>query len=242
MNKAMYAAASGMAAEQAKLDVIAGNLANSDAVAFKGSAMEFAELTDGSQALGTTPRSSYIRFDQGKLVKGGGPFDLAIEGTGFFTVRRPDGETVYTRDGRFERASDGSLRSADGDTLPGVKLPADASNVGVAANGTVTGDTGKRKGETFGHIALALFAAPDALRSLGGTAFAATQASGPAKMTPAGAHGAGTLAFGMLEKSNVSIMTEMMEILGAQRAFEANSKGVQAADEMQRIANNINRS
>ncbi len=242
MNKAMYAAASGMAAEQAKLDVIAGNLSNSDAVGFKGSAMEFAELTDGKQTLGTTQRGTFVRFEQGKLAKSGGPFDLAIQGNGFFAIHRADGSTAYTRDGRFSRAHDGSLQNADGDTLRGVTLPKDATGLAVDANGRVTGDTSTEKKVTFGQIALATFAAPDALRSVGGTTFEATHASGDARSVTPGHDGAGTLAFGMLEKSNVSIMTEMMEILSAQRAFEANSKGVQAADEMQRIANNINRS
>jgi flagellar basal-body rod protein FlgG len=242
MNKAMYAAASGMAAEQAKLDVIAGNLANADAVGFKASAMEFAELTDGSRTLGASERGTFVRFDQGKLVKGGGAFDLAIEGNGFFAVHRPDGSTVYTRDGRFSRGSDGALRDGDGNVLPGVKLPADVANVSVARDGRVTGDTGTAKTALLGHVRVATFAAPDALRSIGGTSFVPTAASGAPHVGEPGKRGAGTLAFGMVERSNVSIMTEMMEILGAQRAFEADSKGVQAADEMQRIANNINRS
>lgn len=242
MNKAMYAAASGMAAEQAKLDVVAGNLANADAVGFKGSAMEFAELTDGSQALGATARGTYVQFGQGKLMKSGGPFDLAIDGAGFFAVRTPGGETAYTRDGRFSRGSDGALRNADGALLAGIVIPADAANVTVARDGTVFADTGGAAKHAIGHVHLAVFPAPEALRSLGGTTFAATRAAGTPHVTTPGTRGAGSVSFGMVERSNVSIMEEMMEILNAQRAFEANSKGVQAADEMQRIANNINRS
>jgi flagellar basal-body rod protein FlgG len=241
MNKAMYAAASGMAAEQAKLDLIAGNLSNADAVGFKASAIEFAELTDGTQTLGTTQRGTHVVFDQGKLMKSGGPFDLAIDGAGFFAVRRADGSTAYTRDGRFSRRSDGTLANADGCTLAGVKIPEDAVNLSVDAAGSVYADVAAGKHQPVGRIALALFAAPDELRSSGGTTFTATEASGRARSVKPGEHGAGTLAFGMLEKSNVSIMGEMMEILSAQRAFEANSKGVQAADEIQRIANNLNR-
>ena len=242
MNKAMYASASGMAAEQAKLDLIAGNLSNADAVAFKASAMEFAELTDGSQTLGTTERGTHVVFAQGKLMKSGGPFDLAIDGAGFLAVRSADGSIVYTRDGRFSRRGDGTLGNADGSSLPGVTIPADAVNVSVDKNGAVFADVTAGKHQTIGRISLVLFASPEGLRCLGGTSFVATPASGHARSVLPGEHGAGTLAFGMLERSNVSIMTEMMEILSAQRAFEANSKGVQAADEMQRIANNINRS
>jgi flagellar basal-body rod protein FlgG len=241
MNKAMYASASGMAAEQAKLDLIAANLSNADAVAFKASAMEFAELTDGSQALGTTERGTHVVFTQGKLMKSAGPFDLAIDGAGFLAVRSHDGSVEYTRDGRFSRRADGTLGNAGGCTLPGVMIPADAVNVSIDKNGAVFADVTAGKHQQIGRVAIVLFAAPEALRSLGGTAFAATPASGRARSVMPGEHGAGTLAFGMLEKSNVSIMTEMMEILSAQRAFEANSKGVQAADEIQRIANNINR-
>jgi flagellar basal-body rod protein FlgG len=241
MNKAMYAAASGMAAEQAKLDLIAGNLSNADAVGFKSSAMEFAELTDGTQTLGTTQRGTQVVFAQGKLMKSGGPFDLAIDGAGFFAVKREDGSTAYTRDGRFSRRSGGSLGNADGCTLTGVKIPEDATNATVDASGTVYADVAAGKHQRLGRIAIALFASPEGMHSLGGTTFAATQASGHARSVMPGEQGAGKLAFGMLEKSNVSIMTEMMEVLSAQRAFEANSKGVQAADEMQRIANNINR-
>ncbi len=241
MNRAMFAAASGMAAEQSHLDSIAGNLANAEEVGFKGTTMEFSELTDGRSVLGTAPRGERVIFGQGKLVKGGGPFDLAIEGQGFFVLHRPDGSMTYTRDGRFERASDGTLRSADGGTLAGVRIPGDARDVRVGRDGSVTAAGEKAERIPLGTVMLATFSAPERLRSVGGTTFLATPASGGAHAARPGVHGAGTTAFGMLEKSNVSILESMMEILSAQRAFEANSKGVQAADEMQRIANNINR-
>jgi flagellar basal-body rod protein FlgG len=242
MNKAMYAAASGMGAEQQKLDSIAGDLANADDVAFKGSVMEFAELTDGSQALGAVASGSHVLFTQGKLTQGGGPFDLAIDGNGFFVLHRRDGTTAYTRDGRFARAADGTMRNADGARLADVTIPKDAAGVSVDRSGTIYADTDKQKHAVIGHVKLATFAAPEALASLGGTVFEATTASGAPRIDAPGSRGSGNIAFGMLEKSNVSIMQAMMEILDAQRAFEANAKGAQAADEMQRIANNINRS
>ncbi len=238
----MYAAASGMALEQAKLDLIAGNLANADAVGFKGSTMDFAELTDGGQTVGATARGSHIVFAQGKLMKSGGAFDIAIDGEGFFAVRARNGLTAFTRDGRFSRATDGTLRTADGNALPGVKLAPDAANVTVDKSGAVFADIKAGTHVQVGKIALAVFAAPQALRSIGGTTFEPTRASGSPQFVVPGSRGSGAIAFGMLEKSNVSIMEEMMEILSAQRAFEANAKGVQAADEVQRIANNISRS
>lgn len=242
MNRAMIAAASGMSAEQAKLDVIAGNLANADEVGFKSSAMEFAEMTDGRNAIGSANAGTRVLFTQGKLEKTNGPFDLAIDGNGLFALKRSDGHTVFTRDGQFARAADGTLRAQSGAVLEGVKIPADAMAVSVDESGRVFGDTHGGKHELLGHVKVAMFEAPDALRSLGGTVFEATQASGPAHYVAPNTRGAGRMCFGMLEKSNVSIMEAMMEVLTAQRAFEANAKGVQAADEMLRIANNINRS
>ena len=242
MNKAMYAAASGMALEQAKLDVIAGNLANADAVGFKGSTMDFAELTDGGQTVGATARGSHIMFAQGKLMKSGGAFDIALDGEGFFAVNARNGVTAFTRDGRFTRATDGTLRTADGNTLPGVKLAPDATKISVDKSGGVFADVKAGAHVQVGKISIAIFSAPQALRSVGGTTFEPTQASGGPQFVVPGSRGSGSIAFGMLEKSNVSIMEEMMEILSAQRAFEANAKGVQAADEIQRIANSISRS
>jgi flagellar basal-body rod protein FlgG len=124
--------------------------------------------------------------------------------------------------------------------LRDVTIPANALAVNVAADGRVSIDTAERKDVTLGRITLATFAAPEALRSLGGTVFAATRDAGPPQRVVPGAtvH----LAFGALEKSNVSVIESMMAILTAQRAYEANAKGVQAADEMQRIANNLHRS
>ena len=134
------------------------------------------------------------------------------------------------------------MRNADGARLAGVTIPSDAVAVSVDRTGTIFADTEKAKHTQIGHVKIATFAAPEALASLGGTVFEATTASGAPRVGVPGSHGGGSIAFGMVERSNVSIMQSMMEILDAQRAFEANAKGAQAADEMQRIANNINRS
>jgi len=241
MNRAMQAAASGMAAEQARLESIAGNLANSNAIGFKGSTLEFGELTDGHRPIGSAPSGTRLVLKQGKLQESGGPFDIAIDGQGFITVQRPSGEIAYTRDGRFTRTRAGLLQNDAGAHLSGIRVPADALKATVEADGRVYVDTPNVKHQSIGRVSIALFAAPDALRSLGGTLFEATAASGRAHYVAPGTAGAGTVAFGMLERSNVSIMDSMMEILSAQRAFEANAKGVQAADEMLRIANNITR-
>ena len=237
----MEAAASGMAAQQQHLEIIADNLANAEVAGFKGSAATFADVRAGAVGLGTTTLGRHALLTQGKLEHSGGPFDVAIDGAGFFVVER-DGATGYTRNGEFARGADGRLRNAAGWMLRGVRVPDDALTVRVERDGRVLADTAERKDVAIGTLRLAEFPAPEALHSLGGTMFAATDASGPAHFIAAGHVGGPSLAFGMLERSNVSVIESMMEILAAQRAYEANSKGVQAADEMLRIANNLHRS
>ncbi|MGD0474615.1 MAG: flagellar hook-basal body protein [Candidatus Velthaea sp.] len=241
MNRAMYAAASGMAAQQTNLDIIADNLANADVAGFKGAAASFGDVNaGGTLGLGTAEIGRHPVFEQGKLMKSGGPFDLAIDGAGFFRVEK-NGASAFTRAGEFTRAADGTLRNADGWALRGVHLPADALNASVERDGRVVVDTPAVKHRIVGRVDLAAFRAPEMLRSLGGTIFTQTPESGaPQQIVPG--TGRSTIAFGMLEKSNVSIVESMMQILTAQRAYEANAKGVQAADEMLRIANNLHRS
>jgi flagellar basal-body rod protein FlgG len=247
----MYAAASGMAAQQTNLEVIADNLANADVAGFKQVVASFTDVNaGGTLGLGTATAGKHAIFSQGKLMHSGGPFDVAIDGDGFFRVERA-GTLAYTRNGEFARAADGTLRNADGWSLRDIRIPADATAVHVATNGRVTIDVPAAAGTTeaaagaagraIGTVRLATFAAPEELLPLGGTVFAATHDSGPERRIDAGRATGPNIQFGMLERSNVSIIESMMQILTAQRAYEANAKGVQAADEMQRIANNINR-
>jgi flagellar basal-body rod protein FlgG len=241
MDRALFAAASGMAAQQQTLETIAENLANADVVGFKGSTQRFAELVaPGEGGLGTVALGAQVLFAQGKLARSGGPFDLAIEGPGFFSLVDDRGKRVYTRDGTFSRAADGTLCNVQDQRLTGVRIPADALSVTVADDGSVraTFAGGTR---TVGHVRLAVFPAPDRLRSIGGTLFEATPESGAPRLVTPGAQDGPKLHFGMLEQSNVTIVDAMMQILTAQRAYEANAKGVQAADEMLRIANNLQR-
>jgi flagellar basal-body rod protein FlgG len=241
MNKALYAAASGMAAQQQSLEIIAENLANTDVAGFKGATATFSDIAapDGG-TLGTAEVGTHTVFTQGKLMHSGGPFDLAIDGAGFFTLSDGHGRRAYTRDGEFARAADGTLRNAQGWRLDGVHIPDDALSANVADDGTLTITTAKGK-RACGRIRLAEFAAPEYLESAGGTLFFATHASGKARFVEPGATGGPAVKFGMLERSNVTIIEAMMQILAAQRAYEANAKGVQAADEMMRIADNLSR-
>lgn len=242
MTSAMLASASGMAAQQINLDVIADNLANADVAGFKGSLAAFTDVrAPGTIGLGTASIGTRLVFEQGKLMKTGGPFDVALDGPGFFVVRKGN-EAGYTRAGSFERAADGTVRNAEGWRLDGVRIPEDALRVEVGTDGAVSVDTATRKGVPAGKVATVSFAAPERLRALGATVYAATREAGRATPLVAGETRPVRIAFGMLESSNVSIIESMMAILTAQRAYEANSKGVQASDEMLRIVNNLHRS
>ena len=241
MDRALFAAATGMAAQQQNLDLIADNLANADVTGFKGSEETFAALVNpGTGGIGTAAIGQHAIFSQGKLMKSPGAFDIAIDGPGFFIVADGKGRRAYTRDGEFSRASDGTLRNAQNWCLDGVRIPQDALSATVAADGRLSIVTAHDT-RVVTRIRLAEFAAPEHLRNVGGTLFAATSASGRARPIDAGGDAGPHVRFGMLERSNVSIIESMMAILTAQRAYEANAKGVQAADEMLRIANNLQR-
>jgi len=241
MDRALFAAASGMAAQQRNLETISENLANAGVIGFKGSAQRFAELVaPGEGGVGTVAVGTRVIFAQGKLARSAGPFDLAIDGPGFFTLAGSGGHLYYSRDGQFARAADGTLRDAHGLRLAGIRIPNDALSATVDADGSVRAvfPSGTR---VIGRIRLAEFPAPQELRPLDGSVFEATHASGKVREIVPGSDDGPKLRFGMLEESNVTIVDAMMQILTAQRAYEANAKGVQAADEMLRIANNLQR-
>lgn len=241
MDKALFIAASGMAAQQQNLDTIAENLANADVAGFKGSVQRFADLAaPGGSVLGTIALGAHPLFTQGKLTKGGGAFDVALEGAGLFALQDSRGNVLYGRGGAFARAADGSLQDDRGMRLRGIRVPSDATSVTVSETGVVSA-TLPGGTHAIGRLAVFDFAAPDRLRSTGGTLFEATSESGAPHRINLNAENAPKIRFGMLERSNVSIVEAMMQILAAQRAYEANAKGVQAADEMLRIANNLQR-
>lgn len=241
MDRALFAAATGMAAQQQNLDTISNNLANSEVAGFKQSARTFAVLAaPGERGLGTASTGEHYVLTQGKLERSNGAFDLAIEGAGFFEL--VDGHRRgYSRDGEFSRSGDGTLRNSSGWQLAGVRIPEDAVSAKVGEDGAVSVTDARGTSHVIAHVRLATFASPEHLRGIGGTMFVPTIESGCARSVRLGENGAPKLRFGMLERSNVSIVESMMQILAAQRAYEANAKGVQAADEMLRIANNLQR-
>ena len=168
--------------------------------------------------------------------------DLAIQGPGFFQIRLQNGTFAYTRDGSFKLDSDGNLVTATGDSLePPIKIPSDAQGITISADGKVTYLLPNRpEAQVAGQIQIAQFQNPGGLNSIGKNLFTTTDASGEAILAnPGGPEGAGTLLQNYLEQSNVSVVDEFINLIIAQRAYEANSKVVKAADDMYQQANNL---
>ncbi len=261
MFRALYTAASGMNAQQMNLDNIANNLANSSTAGFRRRRLQFQDLmyqnliTPGAAAtqqttlpaglqigLGTRAAATEVVQAQGDFSSTGNPLDLAIRGQGFFQVTTPNGEIAYTRSGTFHLDSQGSMVTADGDALqPSISIPANALSVSIGTDGTVSvTQQGQQQSQIVGTIQLALFPNPGGLNSIGGNLFLATSASGdPTVGTPGSAEGLGTIQQGMLEGSNVSVVEEFVNMILAQRAYEANSRVIRAADEMMQQLNGL---
>jgi flagellar basal-body rod protein FlgG len=263
MIRAMYTAASGMTAQELNLDNIANNLSNSSTAGFRSRRMQFEDLiyqnliTPGAAAtqqttfvvglqigLGTRSAASEMIQTQGDFSQTGNPLDLTIEGQGFFQVLLPSGETAYTRSGSFHPDGSGNLVDQDGDPLqPGIAIPTGATSITVGADGTVSVTlAGQTAAQQVGALQLALFNNPAGLNSIGGNLLLQTTASGaPIVGTPGGTEGLGSIVQGMLEQSNVSVVTEFVNMIIAQRSYEANSRVVNAADQMLQTIDNLGR-
>jgi flagellar basal-body rod protein FlgG len=261
MIRALYTAASGMAAQQLNLDNIANNLANSSTVGFQQRQVQFADLlyqstiAPGSAAsqqttnaaglqigLGVRPTNTEIIQTQGDFATTGSPLDLAISGKGFFQILLPNGQTGYTRGGSFHLDAQGNLVTQDGNALqPGIVIPPAATTVNIASDGTVTvSEPGQTQASQVGSMQLALFINPGGLDSVGNNIYLATTASGePIIGTPGGSEGMGTIQQGMTEESNVSVVDEFVQMIVAQRSYESNSRVVKAADEMLQQLNQL---
>ena len=255
MLRALYTSATGMKAQEHVIDVTANNLANVNTNGFKRSHVDFADLiyVTGKQA-GTevvTGQQSPIPFQIGSGVRTvgttklftpgtfeqtGNTFDVAIEGDGFFRVQLPSGDFRYTRDGAFRMDSQGRLVNSDGYLLAdNITIPQDISpaNIQIGADGSVNGILpGATSAQTFGTIQLARFINPAGLSSEGGNLYAPTPASGNEQLGTSQQPGFGNLRQGFLERSNVEVVTELISLISAQRAYEINSRAVRAGDEM----------
>lgn len=262
MIRALYTAASGMSAQQSNIDTVAHNLANVNTTGFKKSRMEFEDLVyqqtrvPGSPTststeapvgletgLGTRPVATARDFSTGNLRSTSAPLDLAIEGRGFFQIALPDGTTAYTRAGSLHLDGEGRIVTAEGHALqPEMTIPENALSVSISRAGVISVSVpGQSAAQQVGTIELASFQNPAGLLALGGNLFTATTASGEPTTAVPGADGIGTVAQGFVEESNVSVVEEMIAMILGQRAYEANSKVVRAADEMLAQVNNMAR-
>jgi flagellar basal-body rod protein FlgG len=258
--RALNSAASGMTAQQMSIDNIANNLANANTTGFKARRTQFQDLlyqsflqpgaAAGSQTvvpgglqigLGTRPSQNSIVFTQGSFTQTDNPLDVVIQGKGFFQIKRPTGETAYTRSGNFQMDKDGNLVTSSGDPVePQIVLPAQAQSITIAGDGTVSfSQQGQSASQIAGQIQMANFTNPGGLNSIGNGLFMPTDASGDPIVGNPGADGLGTLQQGYLESSNVSVVEEFINMITSQRAYEANSKVVKAADEMYQQINNL---
>jgi len=254
---------SGLTASSKALSAIANNLANLNTVGFRKRRVQFQDLlyqnmiVPGSAAtqqttvaaglqvgLGTRSAATEIIQSQGDFSQTGNPLDVTIKGQGFFQVKLASGETAYTRGGSFHMDAQGNLVTADGDPLePAITIPQDATAVSIGSDGTVTvTQPGQSQAQQVGQIQLAMFPNPGGLNSVGKSLFLATTASGDAIVgTPGGAEGLGALEQGVLEQSNVNVVEEFIQMILAQRSYEANSRVVRAADEMFQQVNTMTR-
>jgi flagellar basal-body rod protein FlgG len=263
MIRALYTAASGMMAQEMNLDNVANNLSNSSTAGFRRRRLQFEDLVyqnlvmPGAAAsqqttqvaglqvgLGTRSAASEVIQLQGDFSQTGNPLDLTIQGQGFFQVLLPDGQTAYTRAGGFHLDAQGNLVTLDGNPVqPAVTIPPGTTSMTVASDGTISVTLpGQTAAQQVGSLQLALFNNPGGLNSTGNNLFLATTASGdPVIGTPGGSEGLGSIVQGMLEQSNVSVVDEFVQMIVAQRSYEANSKVVSAADQMWQGVNGLGR-
>lgn len=262
MIRSLWTSASGMKSQSLNIDVISNNLANVNTTGFKSSRADFQDLlyetlrqagTSSSESTdvptgiqvghGSRPVAAHKLFTQGDFQQTKNELDIAIEGGGFFQILQPNGETAYTRDGAFKMDRDGRMVTADGFVMePEITIPSDSISLSIGLDGTVSVmQTGASAPTEIGTITLARFVNPAGLHSIGRNLYMPTNASGDAIVGTAGEDGLGSLAQGFLEMSNVSVVDEMVKMITAQRAYEINSKAIQAADDMLQQANNIKR-
>ncbi|MCL4765796.1 MAG: flagellar basal-body rod protein FlgG [Hyphomicrobiaceae bacterium] len=252
--RALAIAATGMTAQQLNLEVIANNIANINTTGFKRARAEFTDLIYQAERAAGVPnrggenavpegvqiglgvRTAAIRklHMQGSLTSTANKLDLALSGRGWLQVSGADGETLYTRAGAFNKSAAGQIVTIDGYVVqPAITIPDNASNVVVNESGQVLARIdGEPELQLLGQLTLANFANETGLEPIGGNLYRETEASGAPVVGVAGEAGFATLHQGYLENSNVDPVKEITELISAQRAYEMNSKVIQAADDM----------
>ena len=247
MDPALRTSATGMIAQQLRVEVIAHNLANVNTPAFKRSRAHFEDLlyqtVQGGGTVGQPGAESLpaIQIGQGPLEPTGRPLDVAIDGAGFFQVRRPDGTVAYTRDGSFTLSDQGILVTSGGYALlPEIRIPPEAKEIMISRNGVVSVLTPESPQPLeLGRIELARFINPPGLVALGENLYGETAASGPPILGLPQEDGFGSLLQGNLEASNVEIVQEMVDMIAALRAYELNAKAVQVSERMSELTNGM---
>ncbi|MEB3196715.1 MAG: flagellar basal-body rod protein FlgG [Candidatus Sericytochromatia bacterium] len=260
MMGALWTAATGMRAQQTNIDVTSNNLANANTLGYKKVRAEFKDLMYRTIRQAGTPMQSGTQmpvgtqvgmgvlnsatariYSQGDFQQTENPFDWVIEGEGFFQVQRPDGQLAYTRDGSFKVDGNGQIVTSEGLLLvPQITVPPGASNPSITSEGALTVQVGTNI-TTVGQVTLARFINPGGLNAIGHNLYTPTPASGDAVVANPNTEGMGTIQQGFIEMSNVKVVEEMINLIVAQRAYEANSKSVQTSDEMLGMANNLRR-
>jgi flagellar basal-body rod protein FlgG len=259
--RAMSIAATGMLAQQTNVEVIANNLANMNTTGYKVQRAEFQDLlyqnierpgsasADTGAVLpagiqlgaGVRTAATYRITGQGNLAQTGNPYDLAVNGKGYFHVQLPDGTDSYTRAGSFSMSPDGQLVTSKGYVVaPGIAIPQDATSVTVNSQGQVQATlAGQTAPQTLGQLELARFPNEGGLQAIGDNLYTETLASGAVITGLPGAAGYGTLQQGFLETSNVNAVQEITDLITAQRAYEMNSKVISAADQILQITSKM---
>lgn len=259
MNQALWAAKTGLDAQQTRMAVVANNLANVNTMGFKQSRAVFEDLLyqnvrqSGGQSsqdtqlpsgmnLGTGVRvvATEKLFTQGSLLQTGNSMDVAINGRGFFQVLLPDGSLAYTRDGSFQKNAQGEMVTASGYTIqPGITIPEGAQSITIGNDGVVSVLlAGQTSPSQVGSLQTVDFINPVGLQPMGENLYLETASSGNAQSGTPGLNGFGSLAQGALEGSNVNVVSELISMIETQRAYEMNSKAISTADQMMQYLNN----
>ncbi|AOZ67941.1 flagellar basal-body rod protein FlgG [Rhodobacter xanthinilyticus] len=252
--RALQIAATGMSAQQMRVEVISNNLANMSTTGYNARRAEFADLhyqqltrpgtitaNDGTVVpagvqlgLGVRPSAVTVNLSQGSLSSTGGDLDVAIDGFGYLEVTMPSGVSAYTRDGALKRSPDGQIVTSDGyPVVPGITIPDDTRSLAINAAGEVYAYfTNQVDPQLLGQLTLAGFTNEKGLEAIGSNLFLETPASGAAQVSNPGENGLGTLRQGYLEESSVDPVREITELIKAQRGYELNAKVITAADQM----------
>ncbi len=251
---ALQIAATGMSAQQMKVEVVSNNLANMSTTGYNARRADFADLMysqvqrpgaisaqDGTMlptgvqlGLGVRAASVSVILAQGTLSQTGGDLDLAIEGRGYIEVTLPSGQSAYTRDGALKRSADGLIVTSDGyEVAPGITIPSDARSLSINSNGEVYAYFSDQiEPSLLGQFTLASFTNEKGLEAMGSNLFLETPASGGASVGTPGVDGFGLLRQGYLEDSTVDSIREVTELIKAQRGYELNAKVITAVDQM----------